>query len=83
MCARAMLGTCQKHRDKYESYKQKSLGRCGQQARPEGASLSSVLQSEPQKQSSVLTAEFVKGCESRMKLQKGTSVGRVSEKVRD
>ena len=60
-----------------------SLRRWGQQARPEGASLSSVLQSEPQKQSSVLTAEFVKGCESRMKLKKGTSVGSVSEKVRD
>ena len=57
-----------------------SLGRWGQQARPEGTSLADVFQFEPQKQTSVLTAEFVKGCESRMKLKKGTKVGRVLEK---
>ena len=57
-----------------------SLGRWGQQARPEGTSLADVFQFEPQKQTSVLTAEFVKGCESRMKLKKGTKVGCVLEK---
>ena len=57
-----------------------SLGRWGQQARLQGTLLADVLQFEPQKQTSVLTAEFVKGCESRMKLKEATKVGCVLEK---
>ena len=57
-----------------------SLGRWEQQARPQGTLLANVFQFEPQKQTSVLTAEFVTGCEFRMKFKKGTKVGCVLEK---